>query len=139
MPSNMHGWLNVIDAVVIIGVVFMTLRLIVNPPRSFAEGWLEAHKVVVVGAVTLCGVALIEVYQFTQLTHELKSQEYVEILRAVLYYDAILGTCLLVAALTGSERVRKNKQIDALLLSQSALGVLVFGTAVYIASAFRIS
>jgi hypothetical protein len=130
-------WLaNVALAAIIVTMVFIALKLVVQPPRSAVEGVFEAHKVVVVGGITLAGVAVIEAILLAgKLSNE--DASVVAIGGIVLLTNAFLGLGLFLAAIAGDEGVRNNPRISKKLIVQLALGLLVFGISVYVAYKYK--
>jgi hypothetical protein len=134
MPGPVVAWLaNVLFVVFAVLVAFMTLRLMIAPPRSFDEGLFEAHKIILVGGVTLAGVAIVEAFL---LAHKLTDSNVVFLLWGLLglFFDALFGALLFSSALLHGANSHGNAQIDLL---QFVLGLVVLIVAVFIALRFK--
>src|SRR5947209_4054158 len=128
-------WLmNILLIGLVIALVFITLKLIVQPPRTLVEGVFEAHKVVLVGGVNLAGVALVEAIL---LAPKLPQDQLAFVIdgQIGLVFDALVGVGLFSAAL--ARRTNQVSRMDWWFLLQIVLGLIVFGTATYVAFKYK--
>jgi hypothetical protein len=137
LPLPVLVWLaNAFFVVLTIVIIFMTLHWIVEPPRSFAEGIIEAHKVVIVGGVSLAAVAIVEVVSVApKLTPDNLAIVVIGVI--VLCGDALFGVGLFAAALARSDKIIARKKIDLPAFWQIVLGVLVFVVATIVITKFK--
>jgi uncharacterized membrane protein YidH (DUF202 family) len=131
LPAVLWG-INVLFVLLIVAVVFMAHGFIVRPPQSWAEGVFEAHKVVVVGTVTLAGVGIVEIVALAFRLHAPDQQVFVLLVVAVLLGDAILGLGLFTAALAYDGQVRAHRRMDRSSYLQVAFGLALFAVASYV-------
>lgn len=137
MPLPVLIWLpNVFFVIVAVLIVFLTLYGIMEPPRSRAEAIIEAHKVIIVGGISLAAVAVVEVIAIApKLTaHNLSL---VLIGATVLVGDAFFGLGLFAAALVRDEKIRTSKGIDRGTFWQVVCGLLVFVVAACVIVQFK--
>lgn len=137
MPLPVLIWLpNALFVFLTVTIVFMTLYWMMEPPRSRAEAIIEAHKVIIVGGVSLAAVAVVEVISIApKLTQH--NLSLVVIGATVLVCDAFFGLGLFAAALVRNERIRATNRIDRAAFWQIVCGLLVFGIATSVVVKFK--
>ena len=133
IPLPILVWLsNVVFVGIPVAIALMTPSFLV-PPSSFSEALLECHKVILVGAVTLSGVALVEVILIAlklgagdQFNHARDCVIGV----LVLLIAVIVGVvCYLLALITGAHHPPD--------IWQFALDLVILGTAIIVALKFK--
>lgn len=137
VPVPVLVWLpNAFFIVLTVVIIFLTLNWIADPPRSFAEGIIEAHKVIIVGGVSLAAVAVVEVISIAPKL----DPNYLAVViigATVLVCDAFFGLALFTAALVRYEKIRATNRIDRAAFWQVFCGVLVFGIAICVIVKFK--
>jgi hypothetical protein len=133
IPLPVLVWLsNVVFVGIPVAISLMTPSFLV-PPSSFAEALLESHKVILVGAVTLSGVALVEVILIALKLGAGDQFNYAKqcvIGGLVLLIALIIGVvCYMLALITGPHRHPD--------MWQFALDFMILATAVAVALKFK--
>lgn len=139
MPPPVVAWLaNVLFVAIPVIASFLTLSFVAVPPSSLWEALFESHKVILVAAVTLSGVALVEVVllAFRLGAQNMRHAAACLIGVILLVFALIVGVICYLLALVNAANPATH-QIGDTFVMQLILGLCVLLASVIIALRFK--
>lgn len=124
--------IDVIVIALVVSVVFMSLKFIAQPPRHVVEGVFEAHKVILVGGVSLAGAASVELLL---VAPKLADAALLQEAQTGLFCGTVIAVVLLAGAVTRPPT--QTNRMDWLFLMQIVLGVVVLSAVTFVTYKFR--